>query len=279
MSALLLAHEPLVRAACFAGVFAVMGAWEILAPRRGVELPRRLRWTGNFGLLALDTVVVRLVFPVLAVGIALLAAERGFGLLNLVQTPAWFAFLVSMAALDLAIYLQHRALHAVPGLWRLHRVHHADLAIDVTTGLRFHPLEMILSTAFKLGVVAALGAPAVAVLTFEIVLNATSMFNHGNVRMPPRLDRVLRWLVVTPDMHRIHHSVRAEETHSNFGFNLSLWDRLFGTWRACPQDGHDTMTIGIEQFRGRGELRIDRMLLQPFRGAADAPSVARGKHA
>jgi sterol desaturase/sphingolipid hydroxylase (fatty acid hydroxylase superfamily) len=173
---------------------------------------------------------------------------------------------LSVIVLDLAIYLQHVLFHAVPALWRLHRMHHADLEIDVSTGLRFHPIEILLSMLIKFAVVAALGAPALAVLIFEILLNATSMFNHANVRILPRIDRVLRWLVVTPDMHRIHHSILARETNSNFGFNLPWWDRVFGTYRAQPTAGHEAMTIGIEQFRDSRELGLDRMVFQPFRG-------------
>jgi sterol desaturase/sphingolipid hydroxylase (fatty acid hydroxylase superfamily) len=178
-------------------------------------------------------------------------------------------------ALDLAIYLQHVLFHAVPALWRLHRVHHADLEIDVTTGARFHPIEILLSMGIKLGVVAALGTPAAAVLIFEVLLNATSMFNHSNVRMPLWLDRVVRWVVVTPDMHRVHHSIVARETNSNFGFNLPWWDRLFGTYRAQPAAGHEAMIIGIDQFRDPAERRLDRMLTQPFRD--DDTSYALGR--
>ena len=158
--------------------------------------------------------------------------------------------------------------HAVPALWRLHRMHHADLEFDTTTGLRFHPIEIALSMAIKLGVVAALGPPAVAVLVFEVLLNATALFNHANVRLAPRLDRVLRWIVVTPDMHRVHHSIIPAETNSNFGFNLPWWDRLLGTYRAQPAAGHEGMTIGIEQFRKRRDLWLDRMLIQPLLGSS-----------
>ena len=187
--------------------------------------------------------------PTTAVGLALVAEARGWGLVHALGLPMWASVPLAVVALDLAIYLQHVLFHAVPALWRLHRVHHADLEIDVTTGARFHPIEILLSMGIKLGVVAALGAPAVAVLLFEVLLNATSMFNHSNVRMPLRLDRVLRWVVVTPDMHRVHHSIAARETNSNFGFNLPWWDRLFGTYRDQPAAGHEAMTIGIEQFR------------------------------
>ncbi|MEZ5394151.1 MAG: sterol desaturase family protein [Bryobacterales bacterium] len=179
-----------------------------------------------------------------------------------------------MLAFDLAIYFQHVMFHAVPLLWRLHRMHHADLEFDVTTGLRFHPIEILISMGIKLALVAALGPPALAVLTFEIILNATSMFNHGNVRIPARVDRVLRWLLVTPDMHRVHHSVLPNETNSNFGFNLPWWDRLLGTYCAQPRYGHERMTIGIDQYRKRSDLRLDRMLLQPFRGPAGIYSIS-----
>jgi sterol desaturase/sphingolipid hydroxylase (fatty acid hydroxylase superfamily) len=224
------------------------------------------RWPSNLGIVVVDTILVRLVFPVTAVGIASLAAARGFGLFNVIGLPFWVSVVASIVLLDLAIYLQHVLFHAVPALWRLHRMHHADLEFDVTTGLRFHPIEILLSMLIKFTVVVALGTPAVAVLIFEVLLNATSMFNHGNVRIHPGFDRILRWIVVTPEMHRVHHSIVARETNSNFGFNLPWWDRLFGTYRAQPEAGHEAMIIGIEQFRDRGELRLDRMLLQPLRG-------------
>ena len=275
MSDIVLANEPLIRLLVFAGIFAAMAAWEILAPRRERKLARRTRWPGNVGVVVLDTVLVRLVFPVTAVGLALVAEVRGWGLFHTLELPAWASLLLAVIALDLAIYLQHVLFHAVPALWRLHRMHHADLEFDVTTGARFHPIEILLSMGIKLGVVAGLGAPAAAVLLFEMLLNATSMFNHSNVRMPARLDRVLRWIVVTPDMHRVHHSIVARETNSNFGFNLPWWDRLFGTYRAQPAAGHEGMTIGIEQFRDPAEQRLDRMLTQPFRD--DDTSYALGR--
>ncbi|MBN8889921.1 MAG: sterol desaturase [Rhodospirillales bacterium 70-18] len=261
----LLAHEPAIRLAAFLGVLAALAAWEAASPRRRREVPRLLRWPNNLGLVVIDTVLVRLAFPVVAVGLAGLAARHGWGLLNAVALPGWLAFAAALVALDLAIYLQHVMFHAVPALWRLHRMHHADLEFDVTTGLRFHPGEILLSMAYKLAVVAALGPPAAAVLVFEVVLNASSMFNHANLRLPAALDRVLRWVVVTPDMHRVHHSVVVAETNSNFGFNLPWWDRLLGTYRAQPAAGHIGMTIGIEQFRTRRDLWLDRMLAQPWR--------------
>ena len=270
-----LAQEPAIRLTAFAGVLGVMAIWEVLAPRRRQRIGRARRWPGNLGVVVLDTVILRVIFPTAAVGMALVAQTRGFGLFNVVEMPTAVAIISSVVLLDLAVYLQHVLFHAVPALWRLHRMHHADLEFDVTTGVRFHPLEILLSMLIKLCVVAALGAPALAVLIFEVVLNATSMFSHGNVRLPAMVDRLMRFVVVTPEMHRVHHSVRARETNSNFGFNLSWWDRWFGTYRAEPLEGHEGMTIGIEQFRDPRELRLDRMLVQPFRGDVGAYPLGR----
>jgi len=264
----LLANEPMIRLSMFLGILGVMALWEAAAPRRRRDIPRLIRWSNNFAVVIIDTVLVRLTFPLVAVALALLAEERGWGLFNAVESPFWLAFGLSVLALDLAIYLQHVLFHAVPALWRLHRMHHADLEFDVSTGLRFHPLEILLSMGIKLGVVAALGPPAIAVLVFEVLLNATSMFNHSNIRIPLGIDRILRLVVVTPDMHRVHHSVYPNETNSNFGFNLPWWDRFLGTYRPQPRDGHEAMTIGLKQFRNPRDLRIDRMLIQPFRGSA-----------
>ena len=257
--------EPLVRFLAFASVFGLLALWELLAPRRPRTYARGARWPSNLGVVALDTLLVRLIFPAAAVGVALMGEARGWGLLPIAGVSPWVAVPLAVLALDLAIYFQHVLFHAVPALWRLHRMHHADQDIDVTTGVRFHPIEILLSMAIKFGVIAALGAPALAVLIFEVLLNATSMFNHSNVALPLRLDQVLRWIVVTPDMHRVHHSIVVRETNSNFGFNLPWWDRLFGTYRAQPAAGHRDMTIGIAQFREPVEQRLDRMLTQPFR--------------
>jgi len=261
----MLAYEPWIRLVAFALVLAALAAWELRMPRRVRLIGRGARWPGNLGVVALDTVLVRTLLPTTAVGIALLCETHGWGLLQIAGLPAWASIPLAVLAMDLAIYLQHVLFHAVPALWRLHRMHHADQDIDVTTGVRFHPIEILLSVGIKFGVIVAVGAPAVAVLIFEILLNATSMFNHSNVGMPLWLDRILRWIVVTPDMHRVHHSVVVRETNSNFGFNLPWWDRLFGTYRSQPAAGHDAMTIGIEQFREPDEQRLDRMLTQPFR--------------
>jgi sterol desaturase/sphingolipid hydroxylase (fatty acid hydroxylase superfamily) len=264
----LFAYEPLIRLGTFAGVFVVMAIWEFLTPRRPQAIGRNRRWPSNLAVVAVDVLLVRILLPITAVGLALFAEAHAFGLFNMIALPAWASIVISVILLDLAIYLQHVLFHAVPALWRLHRMHHADLEFDVTTGLRFHPIEILLSTGIKLVVVAALGTPAAAVLIFEVLLNATSMFNHSNIRVPAQIDRILRWFVVTPDMHRVHHSILRRETNSNFGFNLPWWDRLLGTYRAQPAAGHDAMTIGIEQFRDPRELGLDRMLLQPFRGEA-----------
>jgi sterol desaturase/sphingolipid hydroxylase (fatty acid hydroxylase superfamily) len=249
-----IAAEPILRLGFFLGILLVMALWEALAPRRPQEIRRLRRWPNNLGLVVLDTLIVRLLFPLAGVGMAFLAQSKGWGLFNIAPLPAWLAIPAAVLLLDLTIYGQHVSFHAVPMLWRLHRMHHADLEFDVTTGLRFHPGEILLSMAIKL-----------AVLIFEILLNATSLFNHGNVRLPFGLDRFLRIIVVTPDMHRVHHSIDRQETDSNFGFNLPWWDRLFGTYRAQPASGHERMTIGIDKFRDPRELRLDRMLWQPLR--------------
>lgn len=264
MTDFVLAGEPLLRLGSFAGVLALVAAWEAIAPRRGRSMSRWRRWPNNLGIVALNTATIRFVFPISAVVAAVVAAEHGWGILNAVMLPDWVKILLAVVALDLVIYFQHRVFHAVPVLWRLHRMHHADLDLDVTTGARFHPLEILLSMAIKVAVVAGLGAPAIAVVLFEILLNATSMFNHANLRLPAAVDSALRWLIVTPDVHRIHHSVIPSETDSNFGFSLSCWDRLFGTYRAQPSGGHEKMTIGLPVFRNPAQLRIDRMLIQPF---------------
>jgi sterol desaturase/sphingolipid hydroxylase (fatty acid hydroxylase superfamily) len=265
MDETLLAHESVIRLTAFLGILALMMILEIAAPRRPPPIGRRRRWPSNLGIVVIDALVLRLLLPITAVGLAALAEHRAWGLYNTIAVPFWVATTVSVLLLDLVIYAQHVAVHAVPLLWRLHRMHHADLEIDVTTGVRFHLVEIVLSMAIKLAAIAALGAPAASVLIFEVLLNATSMFNHGNVRLPVGLERVLRWIVVTPDMHRVHHSVIRRETDSNFGFNVPWWDRLFGTYRAQPEAGHLGMTIGIDRFRDPRELRLDRMLLQPWR--------------
>ena len=265
MTTELLAYEPALRLAAFSSVFLVMAVWEIYAPRRATSLGRTLRWPNNLGVVVINTLIVRVVFPTGAVAAALMSEANGWGLLNVWHVPQWMALLLSLVILDLVIYLQHVMFHAVPLLWRFHRMHHADLEFDVTTGTRFHPIEIILSAAIKLAAVLLIGAPALAVLIFEILLNATAMFNHANVQLPRRVDAILRWIVVTPDMHRVHHSVVICETNSNYGFNLPWWDRLFGTYRDQPNAGHGAMGIGVAAIRNPEEQRLDRMLTQPFR--------------
>ena len=267
--------ELAIRLAAFAGVFSVMALWELLAPRRPLAVGRSPRWPSNLGILVADVLAVRLLLPTAAAGVALVAAERGFGLFHVIGLPFWLAAPIGFLALDLVIYGQHVMFHHVPWLWRLHRMHHADLDIDVTTGVRFHPVEILLSLVIKIATVALLGIPAAAVVCFEVVLNATSMFNHANASLPRWLDRVARLILVTPDMHRVHHSVLRQETDSNFGFNLPWWDRLFGTYRAEPRAGHDGITIGLPVFRDPGELRLDRLLTQPFRAPPEGGDAAR----
>ena len=233
-----LAAEPLIRLGAFAIVLASLMAWEFLSPRRQLRVGRWRRWPGNVGVVVIDTLVVRILFPTAAVGLALIAEAKGWGVLNLVAVPDGFAILAAIVLLDLIIYAQHVLFHAIPWLWRLHRMHHADLDIDVTTGIRFHPGEILLSMVIKLGAVVVLGAPALGVMIFEVLLNATSMFNHSNIRLPASVDGGLRRILVTPDMHRVHHSIVTRETQSNFGFNLPWWDQLFGTYRAQPAAGH-----------------------------------------
>ncbi len=272
----IIANEPNIRLGCFFAVLLAMALWELIAPRRKLLLGRGTRWPNNLGLVVFNTLLLRLLFPAAAVGFTAFVAEQGWGLLNYYTLPPWLAVTVSLLVMDLVIYLQHVMVHAVPLLWRLHRVHHADPDYDFTTGSRFHPIEIILSMLLKMATISVLGPPLVAVIVFEIVLNAASMFNHGNVRIPQRLDRVLRWLVVTPDMHRVHHSVNDDEANSNFGFNLPWWDRLFGTYRAQPRAGHEGMTIGIHKYRAnRDVVWLTGMLSLPFKGEPDDYTINR----
>lgn len=272
----ILQHEIDIRLACFLGVLAVMALWEIVAPRRARTVSKAVRWSNNLGLAFFNSIVLRLLFPAAAAGVAAFAADKGWGLLNYYQMPFVPAVALSVIALDFIIYLQHVLVHAIPVLWRVHRVHHADLDYDLTTGARFHPIEIILSMLIKFATIVVLGPPIVAVVIFEVVLNGMAMFNHGNVRLPLALDRVLRWFVVTPDMHRVHHSVEDNETNSNFGFNLSLWDRLFGTYIDQPREGHLGMTIGIHQYRDPKQVNwLPGMLALPFIGKITGYAINR----
>jgi len=269
---ILVGSDAFVRLIFFGGIFLGFAFWEGLAPRRVLTCGKGARWRNNLTLTACNTLMVRLLMPGGAAGAALVAGENDWGMLNWVSLPGWACWLLALVALDLAIYGQHVLFHRIRLFWRLHRMHHSDLDIDVTTGARFHPLEIILSLVIKIGAVVALGAPAGAVVAFEIILNATAMFNHGNIRLPSRADRWLRLLLVTPDMHRVHHSVIRQETDSNFGFNFPWWDRLFGTYREQPEAGHLAMTIGLANYRDRKWLRLPWMLLTPFIRADSRPS-------
>lgn len=276
MTEYILNHEPGIRLGFFFGILLAMAIWEVLAPRRTLTVSKAWRWANNLGIVFLNSILVRLIFPAAAVGVAVFAQNRGWGLFNYVDAPYWLAVLASVAFLDFAIYLQHVMFHAVPALWRLHRMHHADLDFDVTTGARFHPIEILLSMLIKFAVIVVLGPPAVAVVIFEVLLNATAMFNHSNIRMPAALDRYLRLVVVTPDMHRVHHSIEDHEANSNFGFNLPVWDRLFGTYKDQPDAGHEGMTIGIRDYRKPGMVdRLDGMLLLPFFGKVSGYAINR----
>ncbi|MCU7928700.1 MAG: sterol desaturase family protein [Candidatus Thiodiazotropha sp. (ex Dulcina madagascariensis)] len=261
----ILGNELPIRLGFFFGVFAVMALWEILSPRRKLAVSKGVRWANNLGLIFLNTLVLRLLFPTAAVGMAILAQKQGWGLLNYVELPFILSAVIAVVAMDFVIYLQHVMVHAIPILWRLHRVHHADLDYDVTTGARFHTLEIILSMLIKLATIMLLGPPVVAVVIFEVLLNATAMFNHGNIYIAEKIDRVLRLFIVTPDMHRVHHSVHAPLANSNFGFNLPWWDRLFGTYVAQPPEGHTEMEIGLNDFRDPQQVdRLPGMLMLPF---------------
>jgi sterol desaturase/sphingolipid hydroxylase (fatty acid hydroxylase superfamily) len=270
------AVETAIRIGCFVAVLAVMAAWELIAPRRPLFAGKPRRWFSNLALVVLNTLVVRLLIPTTALATAMVAAREGWGLLRQFELPRWLAFLSAIVALDFAIYLQHVLFHAVPLFWRMHLVHHADLDIDVTTGLRFHTFEILLSALIKIAVVAALGPPVAAVPAFEVLLNATSMFNHGNVRLPRGLDRLVRLVLVTPDMHRVHHSAIRHEANSNFGFNLPWWDYLLGTYRAQPAAGHDAMQIGLSHLQNERQVdRLPGMLLLPFHSQTGGYSLRR----
>jgi sterol desaturase/sphingolipid hydroxylase (fatty acid hydroxylase superfamily) len=278
MSDTLATVEPVLRFGAFLGVFVLVALWEVLAPKRTSRFTRAQRWPHNLGLIVLNAGIVRLVAPGAAIAVALAGEAHGWGLFNAVTLPSWATILMAVVLLDLAIYFQHVLFHAVPALWRLHRVHHADADYDVTTGLRFHPIEILLSLGIKCAVITALGAPVLAVLVFEVLLNGASMFNHANGRLPAVVDRWLRWLIVTPDMHRVHHSVVLRETNSNFGFNLPWWDRVFGTYRAQPAAGHEAMRIGVDGLQGPQEIRLTRLLTQPLREVSPA-NAQTGRHA
>ncbi len=252
------------RLALFAAALAAFMVWERLAPCRARSAPVARRWLSNLGMSVLNRVLLQFL-PLAAA--SLWAQQHTFGMFNHLNTALWLQVLSCVVVLDLVIYCQHRLFHKIPCLWRLHRMHHADPDFDVTTGVRFHPLEALLSAAIKALAVVTLGAPVVAVWVFELILSTTSLFNHANASLPMRVERVARWLLVTPDMHRVHHSAQADEMNSNFGFNLSWWDRMFGSFRGQPRQGHQGMEIGLYEFRDADELKFLRMLAQPFKSS------------
>ena len=269
-------HENTIRLSVFIGMLAVMGIWELVAPRRAPRISKLLRWGNNLALVFLNGVLLRLIFPAAAVGMAIFASNNGWGLFNYYDFNPLLELVLAVVLLDLVIYLQHVLVHAVPALWRLHRVHHADIDYDVTTGARFHPIEIIFSMLIKMATIAALGPAIVAVIIFEVILNGMAMFNHGNVGLPKSLDTFLRYFIVTPDMHRVHHSIEDDETNSNFGFNLSWWDRLFGTYRAQPRAGHKKMVIGIRHFNTPKQATwLSGLLLMPFIGKVTGYAINR----
>lgn len=272
----ILNHEKSIRLFFFIGIFAVIAGWEYFSPRRILTVSRVLRWSNNLGLVVLNTAILRWLFPVLAVGVANFTGEQGWGIFNYVEVPFVVAVILSVIAMDFIIYLQHVLVHAIPALWRLHRVHHADPDYDVTTGARFHPVEIILSMMVKFATIIVLGPPVIAVVIFEVLLSATAMFNHGNVRLPFKVDRVLRLVVVTPDMHRVHHSVEDDEANCNFGFSLPWWDRILGTYRDQPRAGHEGMTIGIHNYRDPKQVSwLHGMLMLPFAGKITGYAINR----
>tara|TARA_R110002096_G_scaffold434832_1_gene658073 strand:- start:61744 stop:62559 length:816 start_codon:yes stop_codon:yes gene_type:complete len=260
----LLENEAVFRLGVFGSLLLVMLAWELGRPLLRLRNRRGLRWLSNFTLVVLGAAASRVVAPIGAIAAAHHAATNDIGLLNQFDLPVAVHIVVAMIALDFAIYVQHWTFHKVPILWRLHQVHHADRDFDATTALRFHPVEIALSLAIKLGAIYALGAPPLAVLLFEVILNGAAMFNHANISLGDKLDRLTRLVIVTPDMHRVHHSARREETNSNYGFNLPWWDRLFGTYCAVSQDGKTALTIGLPEYQER-QMNLWRLLALPFR--------------
>ena len=258
-------NESAIRMGVFAGVLGAMAVAELLVPRKQRTQPRLNRWFTNMGMVVIDTLALRLLFPVLAVGMAEIASSKGWGLFNVLDWPGWIEIALAAILLDMAIYWQHVASHKFPLLWKIHRVHHADRDIDATTGIRFHPVEIVLSMLYKFALIIILGAPALGVFIFEVLLNGTAMFNHANFKLPLGLDRIVRLIFVTPDMHRVHHSIVHRETDSNYGFNLSVWDRVFKTYIDQPEAGHDEMTIGIDTFQDDAPTRLSWSLMLPFR--------------
>ncbi len=276
VEAVIINNEASIRLGFFFGILLLMALLELGFPRRAPKISKFLRWRNNLALVVLNTLILRLLFPAALVGLTLFVNDSGWGLFNYYQLPLAFTLFASLVILDFVIYLQHVMVHAVPLFWRVHRVHHADLDYDVTTGTRFHPLEIVLSMLVKFAAVVLIGPPLLAVIVFEVLLNALAMFNHSNLKLPSSLDRGLRLFIVTPDMHRVHHSIYHDEANSNFGFNLSLWDRLFGTYIAQPRDGHENMQIGIDDYQKENQVaRLPGILLLPFIGKLNAYAINR----
>jgi len=257
-------QELFIRIFTFVLILLTMLAWERLAPRRKPVMQTLLRRGNNLLLVLFNILLVRFMLPLTAAGVAELCLYQDWGLLNKYSIDLPLAVIISLIAFDFFLYVQHVLLHKIPSLWCLHRVHHIDQDVDVTTGLRLHPFEVALSTLVRILVVLVLGAPAVAVMLFEVTLNSVTMFNHGNISISPFLDRWLRWIIVTPDMHRVHHSINLDERDSNYGFNLSWWDRLFGTYRPQPRDGHQQMRVGLSEFSGKITVNLMWLLFNPF---------------
>ena len=265
MTELIYEYELIIRITAFLVLFGIVAGWEVLSPRRVLTISKPLRWINNLGVVTLNSVILRIIFPAAAVGFAVFAEAQGWGIFNNLNASHLIAIVISVILLDVIIYFQHVIFHAIPMLWRIHRVHHADLDIDVTTGIRFHPIEIILSMLIKFVAIIMIGPPVLAVIIFEVLLNATSMFNHGNIYIPKQIDKYLRWFLVTPDMHRVHHSIESDETNSNFGFNLPWWDRLFGTYRDQPRKRHEEMIIGIQAYRDEQHCtRLPGLMVLPF---------------
>ena len=264
METWIIENEMVIRLSFFIGIFIVVAFWELLAPRRPLNFSKQVRWYSNIGIVFFNSLVMRWTFPLLATGLAVMAQEGGWGFFNNVTIPYQLVIIISLLLMDGAIYIQHAMFHSLPLLWRFHRMHHTDMDLDVTSGARFHPVEIIISMGIKFAVIAVIGPPVLAVIIFEVLLNLTAMFNHGNIYIPKKIDQILRCFVVTPDMHRVHHSIVPSETNTNFGFNFPWWDSLFGTYCAQPEKGHKGMVIGLNQFRDPKELHFHKMLIQPF---------------
>lgn len=261
---LIFKYESYIRLISFFGLFALLTLWEISSPKRELLQLRQFRWFSNIGLIVISSVLVRFIVPTAAVGVAFHVEENNLGFLNYYDLPFVIHFLLAFILMDLSIYFQHVMFHSLPLFWRFHRVHHSDLDCDVTTGLRFHPFEMLISIIFKFLVILSIGAPVITVVIFEIILNAASMFTHSNIKMPHTIERIFRWFFVTPDMHRIHHSIHENETNSNFGFFISWWDRLFDTYISQPKDGHEKMELGLSFFREPKWQNLRWLIYLPF---------------